>query len=131
MSLLGSLGLTNKAVRLLKEYVGPFLLLIAFLYVGQKLAMLFKLKIPGNVIGMCVLCCVLLVKKSWTQYLNPIAKLLLENMGLFFIPPGVALIKYFGLLKENYFAIISVILLSTLMVLLEAGILTNKLIREK
>ena len=44
-----------------------------------------------------------------------------ENLGFFFIPPGVALMLYFDIIAAEFWPIVTASLISTLLVLVVTG----------
>jgi len=67
-----------------------------------------------------------LVKLEWVK---GISDFLLGNLSLFFVPPGVALMLYFGLIQEELLPIVAATLISTIAVLAATG-WTYQLVRR-
>ena len=73
-------------------------ILLACTLAGEWIARLLPLAFPGSIIGMMLLFVALatgLVKADWVEQGSG---LLLKYMALMFVPLGVGLIDYFGLL---------------------------------
>lgn len=101
--------------------VAGLFVIFLFLFLGEAIARLLGLPVPGNVIGMILLTAALALKAVRLEQVKPCADLLTRNLGLFFVPPGVGLILYFGLLRDEFLAIAGATLLSTLVVLAVTG----------
>ena len=89
-----------------------FALLLLLQMCGEGLARLLSLPIPGPVIGMLLLWPML----QWTplrESLGAAAQLLLSHLSLFFVPAGVGVIGYLGLLSQYGVKLLLVIVLST------------------
>jgi holin-like protein len=105
------------------HYVAGFLLILLFLFAGNAVAELAKaahLPVAGNVIGMLLLLGCL----RWPPIraaVRPAANLLRRHMGLFFIPPGVGVMVYFGQLRQAWLAVIVGSVVSFFAVLLTVG----------
>lgn len=89
-----------------------FALLLLLQMCGEGLARLLSLPIPGPVIGMLLLWPML----QWTPLRDSLAaaaQLLLSHLSLFFVPAGVGVIAYLGLLSQYGLKLLVVIALST------------------
>ena len=96
-------------------------ILLICLYAGELLANTTKTHFPPSLVGMLLLTFSLkcgLVKLEWMQN---ISELLLRYMGLFFVPPGVALMQHFDLIQAELLPIIIATIVSTVLVLVCTG----------
>lgn len=100
-----------------KETVVSFALLLLFLGVGNAISLGLHLRVPGNVIGMILLTVCLLTKVLDVKRVEPAADMLLSEIGLFFVPPGVAVMLYFDLIAKQWFPLLAAIVGSLLAVL--------------
>jgi len=100
-----------------RETVYSFALLLAFLGVGNAISLGLDLHVPGNVIGMILLTVCLLTKILDIKRVEPAADMLLSEIGLFFVPPGVAVMLYFDLIAQQWLPLLASILGSLLAVL--------------
>ena len=101
--------------------VRGFACLLFFQFLGEGVVRLLHLPLPGNVVGMALLLAALgvgLVKVEWIQ---EAAELLLGNMALLFVPAGVGVMAYFGLVARAWLPIVVATLLSSVAVLLVTG----------
>lgn len=55
------------------------------------------------------------------EWVKGVADFLTANLGFFFVPPGVALMLYFDLIKAEWLPIVIATLLSTAVVLVVTG----------
>ena len=102
-------------------------ILFIFLTVGEAISLISQLPIPGNVIGMLLLTMALHFKLVRLEDIRSVAEGLLKYLALFFVPPGVGLIVYFDLIKQEWLAIVLANVVSTVAVLLAVEILQQKL----
>lgn len=101
--------------------IRQILIIFGCLAIGELLVYLTGIKIPSSIIGMLVLTLSLktgLVKLSWV---DDIAELLTKNLAFFFIPPGVAIMLYFDLIKLSFWSIVIASFGSAAVVLLVTG----------
>lgn len=110
--------------------VGMFYLMTLWL-IGEVLAELLSLPIPGNVLGMVLL--TLSLNKGWIKLetIKPAADLLTWNMAFLFVPPGVGLMLYFDLIADQWLALGLPWLGSTFLVLIAAGLIQQHVARTK
>ena len=59
-----------------------------------------------------------IIKLKWVQGMSDF---LIRNLGFFFVPPGVALMLYFDLIKAEFWPIVTATVVSTLLVLVVTG----------
>ena len=97
--------------------------LLAFQLIGESLAYGLGLPAPGPVIGMALLACALAVWSrrrgaSETGDVGRVATVLLGALSLLFVPAGVGVVQYAGLLADNAVAVGVALAVSTLATLL-------------
>jgi len=100
------------------------------LLLGDVISGVLYLPIPGNVIGMLLLTLALTRHLVRLEDVKPTADLLVKNLALLFVPPGVGLILYFDLLQKEFVAIVISFLVSTFLVLAIVGYVQQKLEKE-
>jgi holin-like protein len=101
-------------------------LLVLCQLVGESLARLLALPVPGPVIGLLLLLGGLIWRDRPGrsvpgQELKAAAQGLLGNLGLLFVPAGVGVVTQLGVLGRNWLAVTVAILVSTLLGLLVTG----------
>lgn len=105
-------------------------IIFGFLALGDAVSYGLALPIPGNVIGMMLLTVALC--RGWVDVkkIKPAADLLVQNMAFFFVPPGVGLLLYLDLLSREWVPLVVAYVLSTLVVLVVVGWVTQKMERQ-
>ena len=78
-------------------------------------------KLPASIIGMLTLTLLLKLKIVKLEWVRGLTDFLIANLGFFFVPPGVALMLYFDVIKMEILPIALATLLSTIIVLLVTG----------
>lgn len=91
------------------------------LVLGELIAMIPGASIPGSIWGMLLL--TFFLDRKWVrpESISPICKLLIKNMALFFVPPGVALMLYFDIIAREWMPITVATLGSIFLVLVVTG----------
>jgi len=109
------------------RYPLSFLVLLAFLYAGDALAHAARLPLPGSVLGMLLLAGSL--RRGWIApaLVRPAAQLLIRHMALLFVPAGVGLMTYFGLLGREWVPIVAASIVSTVAVMAVVGWMQQRL----
>ena len=90
-----------------RETVCSFAILLAFLGAGTAISRGFDLHVPGNVLGMILLTVCLMTKILDVKRVEPAADMLLSEIGLFFVPPGVAVMLYFDLIAKQWLPLLA------------------------
>lgn len=93
-------------------------LLVSCQFAGEIAARGLGLPIPGPVVGLLLLLVYLLVRGGPSEPLRATATGLLANLGLLFVPAGVGVVQYLGLIGEYGVALAVALVGSTLLTLL-------------
>ena len=96
-------------------------ILFGCLTLGELIVSLTGVKLPASIIGMLILTLLLKLKVIKLEWVRGLTDFLIANLGFFFVPPGVALMLYFDLIKAEILPIALATLLSTIIVLLITG----------
>lgn len=104
--------------------------ILFFWLVGNALSRVTGGYVSGNVIGMILLFAALCLRWVKAETVRPAAKFLLGSMALFFVPYGVGLMDSYRVLLDNLWAIVVSGIVSTIIVLLVAGMTFQRLNRR-
>lgn len=104
--------------------------LLAFLYLGDALSSLLHLPLPGSVVGMVLLAVSLHRKWLPFEWVRPAAHLLIRHMSLLYIPPGVGVMAYFGLIRREWLPLVAAGVVGMVAVMLSVGLLQQRLERR-
>ncbi|MBV9488786.1 MAG: CidA/LrgA family protein [Verrucomicrobia bacterium] len=93
---------------------------------GEMLHRVFSVPVPGPVMGMLLLTLVLLRRPSAVpKGLATSAGVLLQNLGLFFVPAGVGIVANFHLIRQQWLPICVALVGSTCLSLLVTAVVVN------
>ena len=101
--------------------VSQCFILFGCLALGELTVWLTGVKLPASIIGMLLLTLLLKLKVVKLDWVRGLTDFLIANLGFFFVPPGVALMLYFDLIKAEIVPITLATLLSTIIVLIITG----------
>lgn len=96
-------------------------ILFAFLAIGKFIVYLTAIPIPSSIIGMVLLAASLkvgIVKLSWVDTMSDF---LVRNIGFFFVPAGVGVMRCFGLISEQWLPIVGASVISTFIIIATTG----------
>ena len=96
-------------------------ILFGCLALVELIVYLTGIKLPSSIIGMLLLTLFLQlgwIKLEWVQGLT---NFLVANLGLFFVPSGVACLLYFDVITALFWPIVIATLVSTILVLVVTG----------
>ena len=105
-------------------------IILFFLILGELTSFILHVPVPGPIFGMIFMTVSLGLNLVKLDNVKPAADVLIKNMSLFFVPPGIGLILYFDLLKYAFFAIFVSVIISTSIVLLLVGFIQQTLERK-
>lgn len=91
------------------------------LAVGELIVWLTGITIPSSIIGMLLLAALLQMKVIKLEWVKGMSDFLISNLGFFFVPPGVALMLYFDIIKAEFLPITVATVVSTILVLVVTG----------
>jgi putative effector of murein hydrolase LrgA (UPF0299 family) len=93
-------------------------LLLACQLIGEVTVRGTGLSIPGPVLGLALLIVILRLRPALAGELRPTISVILANLSLLFVPAGVGVIGNLDVLSEDWFALLVVLVLSTLLAML-------------
>ena len=98
------------------KYLRQIMIILIPYVIGVVLQLLFKLPIPGSVLGLILLFLGLQIGIVKVEMIEELCDFLLSNMSFFFIPAGVGLMTAFGVLKGKWVPFIIIVVSSTCLV---------------
>jgi len=105
-------------------------ILMAMQFLGELLSRGLNVPIPGNVLGMGLLLAALGFGWIRLDWIREAANLLLSHLALFFVPAGVGVMVYSGLIRREWLPIIVATVLSTFVVMAATGWVAQGLDRK-
>ena len=96
-------------------------ILFGFLAIGEIIIYFTGIKIPSSIIGMLLLTLSLQIGLVKIEKIRRMCDFFIENMSFFFIPPGVAIMVYFDIIKAQLIPIAIATVISTVLVLVVTG----------
>ena len=95
-------------------------LLLACQLIGEVTVRTVRLSLPGPVVGLALLIIILRIRPALAEQLRPTITVILGHLSLLFVPAGVGVIGNLEVLSEDWFALLVVLVLSTLLAMLAA-----------
>ncbi|MGI9089906.1 MAG: CidA/LrgA family protein, partial [Gemmatimonadaceae bacterium] len=86
--------------------------------------------VPGSVVGMMLLAAALHIRIVPMWSVRHVADVLVRHLALLYVPAGVAVMLYAGLLREQWLAITVAALTSLIAVLVVVGVTVQRLERR-
>ena len=96
-------------------------ILFGCLALGELIVRVLDIKLPASIVGMLILTLLLKLKVIKLEWVRGLTDFLIANLGFFFVPPGVALMCYFDLIRAEALPIVVATIVSTMVVLLITG----------
>ena len=92
-------------------------LLLLIVFIGDILNKVFRIPIPGNILGMILLLLALLTGIIKLHQIEEISKFLLDHLSFLFIPAGVGLLAVTGVLKDSWYILLLIAIITTILVM--------------
>ncbi len=96
-------------------------ILFGCLALGELIIHLTGVPLPSSILGMLALTLLLKLKVIRLEWVQGISDFLVANIGFFFVPPGVAVMLYFDIIKAQLWPIVIATVASTVIVLAVTG----------
>jgi holin-like protein len=96
-------------------------LLMMFQLIGEAVVASLGIPFPGPLCGMLLLLGYLYLRGGPSEELSSIGSKLVDNLGLLFVPAGTAIVAYGALFATDGLAIVTALVLSTLLAVLIGG----------
>jgi holin-like protein len=111
----------------LLRYLLGFVVLLLFWGAGAAIAAMLPIAVPGSVIGMVLLTGALHAGLIRIEHVEHVSTVMLRYMALFFVPPGVAVILYLELLRDEWLALTVGTIAGTVAVILTVGAIQQRM----
>lgn len=111
------------------KYIGQFMIILLFSFLGELMHDLIPLQIPGSIYGLVLLFAALLLGIVRLPQVKETAKLLIELMPLMFVPAGVGLINSWKELRPVLVPVVVIMVVSTVLVMGVSGQVTQIVMR--
>lgn len=98
-----------------------FLIILFICFIGEVLNKVVHIPLPGSIIGMVLLFICLLTGVIKLEMIEEISKFLLDHLAFFFIPAGVGLMGYIGILSANLLPFLVICIVTTILVMIVTG----------
>ncbi len=96
-------------------------ILFGCLALGELIIYLTHVPLPSSILGMLLLTLFLKLKVIRLEWVRGLSDFLVANIGFFFVPPGVAIMVHFHLIKAQLVPIVVATVISTVLVLSITG----------
>ena len=113
------------------KYLKQLLIILAFSMAGEALQALIPLPIPAAIYGIVLLLIALCTGVLKAQAISDTAHFLIGIMPLLFVAPAVNILKNWGVIAPNLVPICVVMVVSTIVVFMVSGIVTQLLVKKE
>lgn len=111
------------------KYLRQFLVILVITFIGELLKYLIPLPVPASIYGLIILFTALITGVVKIDMVKDTAAFLIEIMPLMFIPAAVGLMDSWSILKPIWIQISVIIVISTVLVMIFSGRVTQFIIR--
>ena len=113
------------------KYIAQATIILAFTFAGEILNRIIPLPIPASIYGMVILFTALCTGLIKLSAVRETGKFLIYIMPMMFIPATVGLLESWSVMQEFLTAIIVISLVSTVLVMVFTGHITQFIIKLK
>ena len=112
------------------KYIKQFFIIAMISFAGEILRAVLPLPIPASIYGMVILFIALCSGILKLHQVEETGNYLVEVMPIMFIPPAVGLMASWETLKEFVVPVVVISVVSTIVVMLVGGVVTQKIIQR-
>ena len=112
-------------------YLKQGALIFGFTLLGEVLSRLIPLPIPAAVYGLVLLFIALCLKIVKLEHVNKVSDFLLTILPILFVSPAVNLLESWGILAPHILPIVLIVVASTVLVFIVAGLVSQALCRKE
>ncbi|MBD2821460.1 CidA/LrgA family protein [Xenorhabdus sp. 42] len=113
------------------QYLRAFALLYLCLFAGNITSALLPFSLPGSIIGLLILFCLLAFQIIPAHWVKPSCHLLIKNMTLLFLPIGVGIMDYYPQISQQILPIVLSCIISTVIVMIVVAYSSHYIHRER
>lgn len=113
------------------HYLKQFMIITTISLLGEMLSFFIPLPIPASIYGIVILLSLLMSGKLRVESIKGVSSFLITIMPIMFIPACVGLMDSFSLLRGSLIAYISILVISTIVVMIVSGLVTQRIIHSK
>ena len=110
--------------------LGALTILLVFQLIGEVLAQIFALPVPGPVIGMALLFAALALRGGPSAELRDTAQGLLQHLSLLFVPAGVGVMLHFHRIGDEWLPLAASLIGSTVLTIAATALVLRALMRR-
>lgn len=113
------------------EIIKQLTYIFTFSFIGQSVSKYFDISIPGSIIGLILFFICLKFKLVKIEKVENTSKFLMDNLGILFIPAGVAIMLNFHKIKDTWLILFVICLITTIISLIVVAKFTQYLIEKR
>jgi holin-like protein len=106
-------------------------ILLSFQCLGEGVSYVFRLPVPGPVIGMLLLFGFIMARPQIADLIEATALELLRHLSLLFIPAGVGIMVSAGKIRGDALAVVVSFAISTTLTIVVTALVTRALLRRQ
>ena len=109
--------------------INSLAIFLLFQLAGEVFSQLFKLPVPGPVVGMALLYLLLLLPSDLSERLRETAQRILQHLSLLFVPAGVGVMLHVSRVTDEWLAILAALIVSTVLTVAATALTISGLAR--
>lgn len=107
------------------------LIIFGLAYLGEIISNICSLPLPGSLVGMILLFLLLQFRIVHLEHISAVSDFLLGHLPFFFIPAGVALMASFAAIKDIWYWMLFICLVTTVVTMGCCGRIIQHLLERK
>lgn len=113
------------------KYFKEIFIIFGMYYLGEGMHRLFELSIPGNLLGMLLLCLALQFHIVQVKQIETVSRFFMNHLPFFFLPAGVGIVTAFALIREVWIELLVLCAISSIFTIAICGKVVQYLLERE
>ena len=107
------------------------MIICAVTFAAEVLSKVIPLAIPASIYGLVIMLVLLCTRIVKLDHVEQTADFMVKIMPVMFVPPGVAMMVYWEIIRDNFFIIFFVNIVTTVLVMAVTGLVAQAIMRRQ
>ncbi|MBR0084988.1 MAG: CidA/LrgA family protein [Lachnospiraceae bacterium] len=113
------------------KYLFQFMIICAVTFAAEVLSKVIPIPIPASIYGLVIMLVLLCTHIIKLDHVEQTADFMVKIMPVMFVPPGVAMMVYWEIIRDNFFIIFFVNIVTTVLVMAVTGLAAQAIMRRQ
>lgn len=108
-----------------------FAIILLIQFISTWLLATFAISFPPALLGMIILTILLLTNYIKIEWVEATCTVLIEKMGMLFVPAGVGMLLYLDIIAKEWLPLFATIFITSIVIMVATGLFIETLLKKK